>query len=409
MKYRLIPLLIVLVFVLSACGGSDTPAATNRPWALEVEYGDSGVTAAAWDYGWNLRTEEIVTPTQAEGGDPLGQLASIPFVNKSKTGTLKLKFAIQPESLTVVCYTNADGYAEAVSVEPSGKDNAIPVPAEAGSYLFEVTAQWTETEEVRAWGSCTYYFRYLPEGDTGEQVGELSLYRLLKLTPDDLFGVEFFDNGADQQKTLTTVADKTAVLEFLQQNLSTNFSQIQTPTLEASYVLRLAITDGSQLTIGYIPLEEGAGLLLSGVPYAAGEMDLTALWNSLNAQPVSLAGETPSDVLETSEEDPGAAYDDNFIYGYLRALNGQITVDQVRWIEDSDEPNGYRIEAGETGKTYELAEGCTFWILQDHYKPFCRVEEDTLWTWAQTTGWDVVFRLYLENGQVAAIVEQYQP
>ena len=84
-------------------------------------------------------------------------------------------------------------------------------------------------------------------------------------------------------------------------------------------------------------------------------------------------------------------------------------MDQVQWIEDEDEPNGYRIEAGETGKTYELAEDCAYWILQDHYKPFCRVEQDTLWTWAQTTGWDVVFRLYLKNGQVAAIVEQYQP
>ena len=95
MKYRLLPLMLALLLFLSACG-SETPAATDRPWDLEVEYGDSGVTAAAWDYGWNLRTEAAVTPTQAEGGDPLGQLASIPFVNKSKTGTLKLKFAIQP-------------------------------------------------------------------------------------------------------------------------------------------------------------------------------------------------------------------------------------------------------------------------------------------------------------------------
>lgn len=408
MKYRLCFLVLILLFALTACG-SDTPAATDQPWALEVEYGDSGVTAAAWTYAWNLRREETVTPTQAEGADPLGQLATIPFVNKSKTGTLNLTFPVQPDSLEIACYTNADGYSEAVTVEASGNKNAIPVPTEAGSYLFEVTAAWNEAEEAQAWGSCTYYFRYLPEGDTGEQVGELSLYRLLKLTPDDLFGVEFFDNGQNQQKTLTTVADKTAVLEFLQQNLATDFSQIQTPTLEASYVLRLAITDGSQLTIGYIPLDEGAGLLLSGVPYAAGTMDLQSLWDGLGAQPVSLAGETPSDVLETTEDDPGAAYDDNYIYGYLRALNGQVTVDQVQWIEDADEPNGYRIEAGETGKTYELAADCAFWILQDHYKPFCRVERDTLWAWAQTTGWDVVFRLYLKNGQVAAIVEQYQP
>lgn len=408
MKYRHFSLLLILLLLLSACG-SDTPAATDRPWDLEVEYGDSGVTAAVWDYAWNLRQDEAVTSTEATGGDPLGQLAAIPFVNKSKTGTLNLTFPVQPDSLEIACYTNADGYSEAVTVEASGKNNGIPVPAEAGSYLFAVTAQWTETAESQAWGQCTYYFRYLPEGDTGEQVGELSLYRLLKLTPDDLFGVEFFHNGRSEQKTVTTVADKTAVLEFLQQNLATDFSQIQTPTLEAAFVLRLAITDGSQLTIGYIPLEDGAGLLLSGVPYAAGVMDLQSLWDSLSAAAVSLESQTPADVLETTEEDPGDALGDNYIYGYLRELAGEVTVDQVRWIEDSDEPNGYRIEPGETGKTYPVADDCRFWILQDHFRPFCRVEENTLWSWAQTTGWDVVFRLYLENGQVVAIIEQYQP
>ena len=408
MKYRLFPLLLLVLLILAGCGG-EAPTATDQPWALEVEYGDSGVTAAVWEYQWNLRGEDGVSATDAQGTDPLGQLSQIPFVNKSKTGTLKLKFAIQPESLTVACYTNADGYGEAVTVEPSGKDNAIPVPTEAGSYLFAVTAQWSETEEAQAWGISTYYFRYLPEGDTGEQVGELSLYRLLKLGPDDLFGVEFFHNGESAQKTVTTVADKTAVLEFLQQNLSTDFTQIATPTLEAEFVLRLAVTDGSQLTIGYIPLSEGAGILLSGVPYAAGEMDLQSLWDSLGAQPVSLEAQAPEDVLETTEEDPGETLDDNFRYGYLRAMEGQVTVDEIDWIEDADAPNGYRIKPGETGQTYPLAADCQFWILQDHFKPFCRVEADTLWEWAQTTGWDVPFRLYFKDGAVVAIVEQYRP
>ena len=109
MKYRLFPLLLLVLLILAGCGG-EAPTATDQPWALEVEYGDSGVTAAVWEYQWNLRGEDGVSATDAQGTDPLGQLSQIPFVNKSKTGTLKLKFAIQPESLTVACYTNADGY-----------------------------------------------------------------------------------------------------------------------------------------------------------------------------------------------------------------------------------------------------------------------------------------------------------
>ena len=68
-----------------------------------------------------------------------------------------------------------------------------------------------------------------------------------------------------------------------------------------------------------------------------------------------------------------------------------------------------KAQARRLGKEYPLADDCTFWILQDHRSPYCRVAQETLWDWAQTTGWDVLFRFYLENGEVVAIIEQFRP
>ena len=82
---------------------------------------------------------------------------------------------------------------------------------------------------------------------------------------------------------------------------------------------------------------------------------------------------------------------------------------QTLVLAGAEDPNGYRLEAGELGKEYPLADDCTFWILQDHRSPYCRVAQETLWDWAQTTGWDVLFRFYLENGEVVAIIEQFRP
>ena len=46
MKKRMLSMLLFILLVLSGCK-SDPPAPTDQPWTLEVEYGDSGVTAAA--------------------------------------------------------------------------------------------------------------------------------------------------------------------------------------------------------------------------------------------------------------------------------------------------------------------------------------------------------------------------
>lgn len=393
--------LLCCLLLLSGCGKKEA-ASTDRPYALEIEYGDSGVEAMTGTYSWNWDTESV----EACGADPLEMLPDIPYVNQSKATELRLLFAVEPDQLEVRFWTSADGYREGTPVEASGM--TLPAPADGANYLFEITASWEQTEQAACWGTCTYYFRDLPAGETGESEN-ISMYRLLQLEPSDLFAVEVFNNGERAQKTCRSGADKEAILTFIKNNLATDFVQTQVPTVESDFVLRLAAMDGTQLTVGYAAAGEQAWLLLGGVPYEAQPMDLQSLWEGLKAETVSLRQEAAADYLQTSEEFPGADWGEEFVYGYLRGLDEAAAYDEMRWIEDSEEPNGYRLEAGETGQSLPLAADCQYWILEDHDQPYCQVTEEALWQWAETTGWDVLFRLYCQNGQIIAICEQFRP
>lgn len=393
--------LLVCLLLLSGCGKKEA-ASMDRPYDLEIEYGDSGVTAMMGTYSWSWDAGDVAACAE----DPLAMLSDIPYVNQSKASELKLLFAVEPDQLEIRYWTNADGYSEQTPVSVSGM--MLPAPVDGANYLFEITASWEQTEQTACWGTCDYYFRYLPAGDTGE-AENISMYRLLQLEGSDLFAVEVFNNLENAQKTCRSGADKEAILDFLKTNLATDFVQTQVPTVESDFVLRLASTDGSQLTVGYVSAGEQAWLLLGGVPYEAQPMDLQSLWDGLRAETVSLKQETTADYLQTSEEFPGADWGGDFVYGYLRGLDSAAAYDEILWIEDGGEPNGYRLEAGETGQSLPLAPDCQFWILEEHYKPYCQVTEDALWQWAETTGWDVLFQLYCRDGQVVAICEQYRP
>lgn len=398
-------LCLCLMLLLSGCGKEDA-AAADQPYGLEIEYGDSGVAAMAGAYTWQWREGEAIRGASASAADPVSVLSDTPYVNESKAKELKLLFPKTPDSLEIQYRTNADGYQSLHTLEISG--TSLPAPTGGDSYLFMVSAAWEQTEKAACWGECIYYFRYLPAGDTGE-TEDLSLYRLLQLEPSDLFAVEVFNNPENGQKTCRSVADKEAILNYLKENLSTDFAQTQVPTVESDFVLRLSVTDGSQLTLGYGSSGGRAWILLSGVPYEAAPMNLNGLWSQLKAETVALTPETPEDVIQTSEDFPGAEWGEDFAYGYLRDLGDTVEYDEMFWIGDEEEANGYRLESGDLGKTLPLASDCQFWILEGHYAPYCQVTQETLWQWAQTTGWDVLFRLYRRDGEVVAVCEQYQP
>ena len=396
-------LLIAVLLLLTACGAQETGVAVKEPYSLEIEYGDSGVDAAMMNYEWHTADHDLFS----EELDPMTFLSDLPFVNESKDKRLKLLFDVEPDTLEIRYWTSADGYGEAVTVEkPKLK---LDAPEDGCSYLYEVKAVWEQTEKALSWGSSYYYFRFLPEGSTGEQYQEMSLYRLVQLRPADLFGVEFFNNLDGQQKTCTSSTDREAILDYLKEHLTTNFVQIEMPEEEADYVLRLAVTDGTQLTLGYGGEGQGAWLLFGGVPYEVEVMDLYSLWESLEAETIQLDDGSLDQYLQVSEEFPGTAWGEEFTYAYLRSLDTEVLYDEILWIEDADQPNGYDLQRGTLGLSLPLAENCEYWILDNHAQPWCQVEQETLWQWAETAGWDVLFRLYTIGGEIVAICEQYVP
>jgi len=401
-------ILVLLLLFLTACGREQSEIAVDAPYALEIEYGDSGVQAMTGAHYWTWRTDDgKTTGSKAESLEPMSVLSEIPFVNESQDKTLKLLFAVEPDEVKITRWSSADGYAEATPVEkPKLK---LSAPEDGNSHLFAVEARWKGTEKAKAWGSCTYYFRYLPEHATGDQSQEMSLYQMVQLEPQELFGVVVVNNLDGEQKTCTNLADRTAVLEYLKTYLSTNFVQIPATEAAADYVLRLAVIDGSQLTLSYGGEGKNAWIMLGGVPYNAEVMDLYSLWEQLETEAVKLEDETDSQYLQVSNVFPGEAWGENFDYGYLRSLDTEVMYDEILWIEDAEQPNGYALKRGTLGIQLPLAEDCEYWILKGHAEPWCQVEQELLWQWAETTGWDVLFRLYTKDGQVVAVCEQYLP
>ena len=397
--------LLLFLLLLTGCGGRE---AADQPYGLEIEYGDSGVLALQSTAQWSWVPEDgSPRMLESKGVDPFSVLSQVPFVNESKASRLKLLFEQEPDAVTVTCWSSSDGYSEQRSVELTG--GKLKTPEDGSSYLYRVEAAWEQGKKDDCWGSCIYYFRFLPKDATGDQSGAVSLYRLVQLQPSELFGVEVFNNLDAQWKTCRSEQDKLAILEYLRENLTTSFLPVELEAPEADYVLRLAMTDGSQLTLGYGSEGKTAWLLLGGQPYAAELMDLYPLWQSLTAQTVSLQDDLSSAYLQVSEDFPGDGWGTQFVYGYLKHLEQSVTYDEVHWIDDADAANGYVLQAGQTGCTLPLAEDCQFWLLEEHAGPWCRVERETLWQWAETTGWDVLFRLYARDGEIVAVCEQYVP
>ena len=42
-------------------------------------------------------------------------------------------------------------------------------------------------------------------------------------------------------------------------------------------------------------------------------------------------------------------------------------------------------------------------------EPWCQVEREMLWQWSESADWDVLFRLYTQDGEIVAVCEQYLP
>lgn len=387
-----------LLLLLTGCGKQEVP---TSPYDLEVEYGDSGILAEKAGYSWVYAGGGV----EADPADPLEMLSDIPFINESKAKKINLLFAEKPDSLEISYRSSADGYKTLTTMEKSKLSFAAP--ADGASYLYLVCASWQDKDGFG--GSCRYWFRYLPEDATGEQAQEMSLYRLVQMEPSDLFGVEFYNNLDAQKKTCTSTADREAILNYFKAHLSTDFVQIEMPEDEADYVLRMAVTQGEQITVSYGGEGQDAWILLDGVPYGAAVMDLYTLWEGLEAESESLNGETEQEYLAVSETAPLAELESPVHLGYLQSLEeNTVIVKTVEWITDENEPNGYRLEEGDLA-TWTLSDDCQYWVLDHHAGPFGQVEQEKLWQWSQEAGFDVLFCLVEDAGEILAIYEHYVP
>ena len=401
---RILAALSALVILLCGCS-SQEPMLSETPWDLTVEYGESGADCSAWGWNWAWRDGDRIAESNTEITEPRQRLSSIPYLNKGPANTMQLVFAQTPDRVQIRYWTADDGYAEPTAVEADGL--TLPVPKDDRSYLYEVLASWQEHEDALCWGKGIYYFRWLPAGATGES-SDLSLYRVLQLEPKDLFGVEVINQTLTARKICRNPSDVGKILDYLKGNLTTDFVQSQLPDTETEFVLRLAATNGSQLTLGYASDGDRAWILLGGIPYEASPLDLRSLWNSLET-PAVYEEESQWESLRTEEQYPESEWRGTPVYGYLRSLGDGTVFDEVLWISDEAEPNGYRLEAGTPNQTLPLAADCQFWILQRHWSPCLQVERNQLQQWNTEAGFDVLYRLYVENGEITVICEQYLP
>lgn len=394
---------LLVLLLLAGCGKTTSPVSVKEPYELEVEYGDSGVEAMKMNYAWYSSDFEL----QGQPVDPMELLSEIPFVNETGDKKLTLLFAEEPDDLEISYRTSADGYSQSTQVDnPKRK---LDAPTDGCSYLYEVKAVWSQTEKAPGWGTCYYYFRYLPVDATGEQKQEMDLYRLVQMEATDLFGVEFFNNLDDQKKTCMSAADRQAILDYLKAYLSTSFVQIEMPDEQADYVLRMAVTQGDQVTLSYGGEGQSTWIMLGGIPYEAGVMDLYTLWEQMEAEAVPLSETTEQDYLAISETAPLEGQEGTVHLGYLQSLgDGSVIVKTVNWIEDANEPNGYRLEEGNLS-TWTIAADCQYWILDNHAGPLGQVEQERLWQWSQMSGFDVLFCLHEAQGEILAIYERYIP
>jgi hypothetical protein len=365
--------IFLCILLLTACTGPQTPA---DPLSLEVEYGESGITPLC---------ETAVDPED------------VPFLVAARPSEIHLRFGSRPDSFTVHYATDADGYETFTEAVIPG--TVLPAPTDDASYLFRITASWENSDEQ------TFWFRFLPENGSSPQASPLLIPQL---KPSDLFGIVVASNVHQAEKTCRSTSEIQTVLDFLQENLSTDFVRAKVPSLETDYVLRLALTDGSQLTLGYIPGGQDAWILLGGIPYEAVPMDLESLWNALQTEAVPFSTLPEGDFLQITEEYPDEDWGDTIRYGHVTALADTVTFDEILWHNDADSPNGFRLEAGQAAVVLPLSETCQFWYLADHSGPCCQVTQTDFFVWLENSQ-DMLLRLYIKDGVVTAICEQFLP
>lgn len=402
-KWSLILVFLLVLVCLAGCGKQEV--IPGRPHALEVTYGEKSIHAITGGYAWNWKEGGKVKTVTADALDPRTFEMNVPCFCTGASGTLALDFAILPDSLTVELFSAKDSYTAGTYTELS--ELTMPAPLDGEDHLYTVTAQWDE--DSRGWGSCTYYFRFLAQTELSEaplmeDSGDLDLPKALSLDASGFMGIEFANFAENTVKTCLSKKDKAAIVDFLDAELPAELTPSEKPMTQTMYTMRLVALDGGQLTISFGTDGSNACMQAGGVVYQLGPMDMTALWQQLNAGSVSAAaaasGKGYQDVSTTF---PMADWLSEPIFAYITDLsNGSVTYDEMRQFESQDSPTGYRYERGWSNLSKSAAADCQYWLLDDD-GTYGKVSADALAQWIEHTEDDVLFCIYTSGDAITAI------
>lgn len=406
-------IIMILLLLLTGCGrNADT---VERPYSLTVGYQGSEVFAKATPYEWfwknGLKTQSVA----GEAVDPRAMLAQLPCVQAGDGQQIDLKFQVQPDKLLAECFSSRDGFESAVY--PDLTESSLSAPSDGETYLYSVYAAWTDDRKASCWGSATYHFLYVPEGSSvpgsaltlSGDTGDLTLEGILQLDADQILGVEVTNGPEEISKTCRSRQDKTLILQFLTDSLAYGLEEVSVSSASITHALRLVTVGGSQLNVGY-GCEGGMCWLTSGGrTFASAGGDPADLWASLQADAFSAnasAGERK--YLDVSEVFPGEAWGNEYVYGYVTALDETIRFDGARLLEASGEA-GYELEKGWPNQSAQLAADCEFWFLENGHGPYCRVTAAELLQQTEQLPAPALFRIYTNNSKVIAVCQELLP
>lgn len=137
---------LILLVALTGCNATNSTkpaettenAALTQPPTLSVE--GAAETKEAWLGTWSWEVESgdgEADQTVADAPDPMDQLEDIPQLVEENTRTVKLHFAVEPETVTVTAQSLEKDEAQTLTLT----DGSLPLLP--GSWLYQISAAFS--------------------------------------------------------------------------------------------------------------------------------------------------------------------------------------------------------------------------------------------------------------------------
>lgn len=241
-------------------------------------------------------------------------------------------------------------------------------------------------------------------------------YSVFSMKPKEFSQIEITNQQLQEQKIVDKTKDIRNILRTLKKAEQLPEVKPELSALTNTYAIKL-FTAGSTmpfLTISYAENTEEACLFIGGDAYSVKPLDFDKLWNKLNYESIPTAASDASlmlNILETEESDLSERYGAETMLGYLESVDQEALVFMpVERSRDENAADGWVLKPAEGEPVSLVLSGnCEFWILQDHWYVSCRVDLNDLKRYIDQTEYDMLWTLYLADGEVTAVAETYSP